>query len=460
MDILSDNECINTDTSNVLGYYYGYDEGYRYGDDTYSEEEKPKICKDSHENYCSKISAHPAIPYRIFKGKRLCTSRRPNKNYFDYLKSSIQSYEDCPSGQRRCGKLDKKRYYCVKNEESCPINDIVYNNESEYFNKSIKYKTVKITENEYLHYTNEDTNNFIITNLSVICGSGKGYPCAANDNAQYMAYSLIEKNYFCEGSYKDYFYYFYKNLSTITLEQFYNENEIHLDDLPEYEKLSRLGYMTVFSTGYLSLSEEDIKNFDNSPSGLGKNNKYAKAISDCSFICFVSIIVLGVYGFFVVTIGFYSGNTIAKIIILNILTIMTLLITICGLIELTFGDKTFKMSNSVPKYFSNRQDKMESPYGSVHFWPFFIYLIFQIPFHISLYIRYRKEKIPKDPLLTNNIQKNTCPNTPNSYNMQSCPTDPYYNSSDFNYTPQPQRNDYAPPPINNNGYQSYGQTPS
>ena len=134
---------------------------------------------------------------------------------------------------------------------------------------------------------------------------------------------------------------------------------------------------------------------------------------------------------------------------------MTLLITICGLIELTFGDKTFKMGNSVPKFFSNRQDKMASPYGSAHFWPFFIYLIFQIPFHIFLYIRYRKEKIPKDPLL----QKNTSQNTPHRYNMQSCPTDPYYNSSDFNYIPQPQRNDYAPPPINSNGYQSYSQTP-
>ena len=30
MDILSDDQCLNSGTSNVLGYYYGFDAGFQY----------------------------------------------------------------------------------------------------------------------------------------------------------------------------------------------------------------------------------------------------------------------------------------------------------------------------------------------------------------------------------------------------------------------------------------------
>ena len=368
MDILSDNECLNTDTSNVLGYYYGYDEGFIYGEKSYSEDYREKICKSPYEKYCFKINSQKAIPYRIFKGKRLCTSKRPNKNYFDYINSTVKYHGYCSYGQKLCGKLDKNRYLCLKKEESCPINDIVYNNKSEYIHKNIKYKTIKITENEYMHYTNEEIDNFIITNLSIISGSGNGYPCGANDNTKFMVYSLIENNYNCQGYYTNYDYYFYKNLSTITLEQFYTENDIHLNDLPEYKNLSRLGYMTIFSTGYFSLSDKDIEKFDHSPSRLEINNKNSKTISVCSLICFVSIIVLGVYSFFGISMSFSLGNTLAKIIVLSIQTFITLLITICGLIEYSLGKNTFKISSDVPNFFIKYTDKMENTSGSVHFW--------------------------------------------------------------------------------------------
>ena len=90
---------------------------------------------------------------------------------------------------------------CVNNGESYTINDIVYNNESEYINNNIEYKTVKITKNDYLHYTKEDINYFIITKISIISGSGKEYLRGTNDNNHFLVNSLIEKNYFCKGSY-------------------------------------------------------------------------------------------------------------------------------------------------------------------------------------------------------------------------------------------------------------------
>ena len=99
IDILSGEDCENIDTSNILGYYYG-------------------------------TRVHRQTPYQFFKGKRLCTSKRPKKNYFDYIESS--SYYDCPKGTKKCGRLDKERKLCINSLETCPINDIVYNNQSTY----------------------------------------------------------------------------------------------------------------------------------------------------------------------------------------------------------------------------------------------------------------------------------------------------------------------------------------
>ena len=82
------------------------------------------------------------------------------------------------------------------------------------------------------------------------------------------------------------------------MKQFYEKNNIDLSDLPEYKNLTKLGDMTLFSTGYFSLDEEDIKNFGNSPSGFEKNNKYSIIMGRCSFICFVTNLVLGGYSFF------------------------------------------------------------------------------------------------------------------------------------------------------------------
>jgi len=68
------------------------------------------------------------------------------KNYFDYFKSSVGLNEKCQKGLKICGKLDVKRILCVKIEEDCPINDIVYNDKSKYTNNNITYDTIKINE--------------------------------------------------------------------------------------------------------------------------------------------------------------------------------------------------------------------------------------------------------------------------------------------------------------------------
>ena len=76
------------------------------------------------ELYCRTIYPEREKSYEYFKGRRLCTSKRPNKNYFDYVKSSININKECKKGLKRCGKLDVNRILCVKDEDNCPINDI------------------------------------------------------------------------------------------------------------------------------------------------------------------------------------------------------------------------------------------------------------------------------------------------------------------------------------------------
>ena len=404
MNILSDNQCLNSDTSNVLGYYIGFDGGFEYYGKSYSEEFREIFCLWDNEDECFNIKAQPDIPYRFYKGKRLCTSKRPKKNYFDYVKSSVDKYSYCSNGKKSCGKLDYNRILCVKDTEDCPINDIVYNNLSEYESNGITYHTIEINDNEYLHYTNKKTDNYIITTLTSLGGSEEGFPCAANDNKRFVSFSQIENNKYCTGDYKDYKYYFYKKLSTFPLKQFYEENEVDLSYLPEYKNRREFGNVTLFSTGFFSLSKEDINNFKSSTNGFDKNNEYNKSMKKSSLICFVSIIVLGFYSVCALCIFIPIGNNLAILIVLSISILITLLIVICGIIEIVMGKLTFELSGYFPKYMNEETKNMKSSSGNAHFWAYLAYLIFQLPYFVVIIIKFkmeRKQKIENNQSSTN-----------------------------------------------------------
>ena len=380
IDILFDNQCENDNTSNILGYYYGFDSGFIYNGKSYNQKDINKICKGKEEE-CIKFNSQPTIPYNIFKGKKICTSKRPNKNYFDYAKSSVISYDGCSTEMKNCGKLDINRYLCVKKIENCPINDIVYNNQTEYIKNDIIYDTIKINDKEYLHYTNKQNDTFIITNLTVIGGYGNSIPCGSSDDDMFYSYSSIENNQYCsrkEYNDKDYKYFFYKNLSNILLKEFYEDNKLDLSHLPEYKNYTNLGNITLFSTGYFSLSERDIKKFKGSPSNFKKNNKYSKIMSRCSLACFICIILLGVYG---LSLPYFYEKDIFLIVITisrSIFVVILLIISICGLIEMIMGDKVFKLTGDFPIYYSNILEDIENPKSSAHFWCYCPFLIFEI----------------------------------------------------------------------------------
>ena len=181
-----------------------------------------------------------------------------------------------------------------------------------------------------MHYTNESINKYIITNLTVLGGAGSGTPCGANVNNDFCSYSSIEKNIFCIGKDNRYKYYFYDILINVSLKEFYEDSNLNLSYLPEYKNLSESVKMTLYSTGYFYLSTEDIKNFKGSTNPFKKFNKYSKSISACSLICFIANFFFGLHGVVIIYCFFkYKKYGLATLIILFIIT---LFITICGLI--------------------------------------------------------------------------------------------------------------------------------
>ena len=54
--------------------FYGFDSGFKYYEQSYSEDYREEICTRS--GGCIKIIAQTQIPYSYFKKKRLCTSKR------------------------------------------------------------------------------------------------------------------------------------------------------------------------------------------------------------------------------------------------------------------------------------------------------------------------------------------------------------------------------------------------
>ena len=109
---------------------------------------------------CKRVySVNPSYIYKIYN--TFFYQEILKRNYLDLLKQ-ISSFDKnkCEGSYKKCGILDNlNNPLCIENENECPINDIVINN-----NKSLEgYKTIKFKEkNLYFHYTNKKTDNMII----------------------------------------------------------------------------------------------------------------------------------------------------------------------------------------------------------------------------------------------------------------------------------------------------------
>ena len=54
---------------------------------------------------------------------------------------------------------------CLNINETCPINDIIFDDNPNHIEGNISYTSLKINDNEYIHFTNEKNDNQIVFDL-------------------------------------------------------------------------------------------------------------------------------------------------------------------------------------------------------------------------------------------------------------------------------------------------------
>ena len=183
MDIIaSDNELPYKNTTYpLLGKYNGINCGHKYigcyktfpgscyddiksGKEIYclGEEVKRKLIYE----YCVNNTNIPETNYSIYKSKYLYAEKTMRKiRYETLLANATSENQPCPNNQKKCGHLNEGLVLCYDINESCPINDIIFDNNSNHSEGNINYTSLKINDNEYIHFTNEKTDNQIIFDL-------------------------------------------------------------------------------------------------------------------------------------------------------------------------------------------------------------------------------------------------------------------------------------------------------
>ena len=101
-----------------------------------------------------------------WNGNEFCIKTN-NISYIKLLDYSINKNEKCKEGYKDCGYIDTlKHKLCLK--EKCPINKIEISNSIKPPNDGLNYKTLNLKNNKYLHFTNEDGNNYIISSIKFL----------------------------------------------------------------------------------------------------------------------------------------------------------------------------------------------------------------------------------------------------------------------------------------------------
>ena len=183
MDIIvSDNELSYKNTTfPLLGKYNGINGGHKYlgcyktfpgscyddiksGKDMYcpGEDTGRRLIYE----YCVNNTNVPETNYTKYKSKYLYAEKTMRKIRYDtLLASAIPENQPCPNNKKKCGLLNEGLVLCYDINETCPINDIIFDSNSNHSDGNINYTSLKINDNEYIHYTNEKTDNQIIFDL-------------------------------------------------------------------------------------------------------------------------------------------------------------------------------------------------------------------------------------------------------------------------------------------------------
>jgi hypothetical protein len=169
----------NNKSGNILGYFGGIPEGRKYTEKPQKQcpynplnylvgkcKENPwfdyDLCAKVHKNKkqekiyfnrkkCVTINEIKSKYYNYFNGIPLCSNNDNKLNYYTLLKNSTNTIDDClkQKNMKVCGILDDlNQIVCLHQNYSCPINDIIFNQNQTYSIKInetiINYDNIKI----------------------------------------------------------------------------------------------------------------------------------------------------------------------------------------------------------------------------------------------------------------------------------------------------------------------------
>jgi hypothetical protein len=303
--------------------------------------------KNQIENDCKDILETNEINLSIWKEKKLCVKRmNENYNYFN-LSKFITNKNYCENDFKFCGIIDtKNNFLCLPKEIECPISNILINNENSINN----YKTIKLSNEFYLHFTNKETEKiyleFLVNNQKFCFNSENG---EFGENEYLLNKLKGEKN--CEKIGNKIYDNRYENLDEISLINFYNQNKITnklkvLDGylLPEDGEKIFLYSIPYFYINNNCLNNIDLNNLLNP--NLNKNNKILNVLAIFSFAYnFYLIGIFSIYCF----INDSNDKKFLFIFIDGLKIIFLLIIIILSFIFLKNNNNILKIKN----YFLN-----------------------------------------------------------------------------------------------------------
>ena len=180
----------------------------------------------------------------IHNNEKYYYSEKINKTNEMLFKMTVKEKEKCPENTKNCGILSLGSRLCFNIEDECPINDIIINRQSEYIDNNIIYKSLKMKENEYLHYTNEKTDNQIIFDLIL----SLEHPLSIIETSKKKYFNIIYK--LCQYENE---YYYKGNINNIkSLKKIYNTNKNYKELIQLYNIYNLITSEPTYKTEYFS----------------------------------------------------------------------------------------------------------------------------------------------------------------------------------------------------------------
>ena len=318
------NQCENNENQMKLGYFPGTKRGKK-------QKGRIIVCV----NICKIKQTNPINIY-IWNNNIFCTNTNNELNYESFYSNSVDKDKECDIGFKKCGILDSNnKIMCVEDITDCPINKILinYNSSSP---EDYSYKTLQLNNGQYLHYTNESIDSFIVVNLTL----SLGIPCSnpLEYNTQYPQY-ILENNfyqYFCLSK--------YENASIFTNNSFnslidsyrkydvYKENEILgiVEKLPNYPLFSLNENYDLYSRNYFGI---DYKCFNNNINlfELQQYDKWRKGAKKYNF-SFCIIITISYILIPIIWLNLENDEEYKKFQIISI-TLIFSLVLFCSILE-------------------------------------------------------------------------------------------------------------------------------